>query len=590
MKWSQLQKRIHGFFPTQISKRFRIQMTTYRPFYSDGRCWFEIDGKEIINMCDFKYYPQMFSLEREEPQQVARRKLQDENLFPKGTVYYALLHYINLSIDDIIASENLIIRAVGMLDSRLGKRRLKKVDVAQENPLVRRLYLLRCDVEGIYTGIEEDLTSRVDAQWIKPSKKDPEIAKQADAKLIASKATKLTTFISKVYSGTITEEQVHNDVQKPLFTLLKFTEAKERECVADRLVYLDKKSKLLQNAQFVKGVINILGDSAHWIRNLHEWEPNSHNSDKQFSSLLRYLFAEYEVPQFMNDAYHTGNEIHKYWFRHIGTGSNIRTAEGLPIPLTKKVAHHFLEAPESYPINGALRYAQIVALGGDRYLADAVLETRLLEGFSHDEFWQSVLRFFVNNPMLDRVHVLPIIDFIWHRKFEPRMEFVEEGVLREVGPEQPHFSMRGRTAESLLAHVEEWHRRLGREVKSGKFQWSKSDIADFSYVEGSEESKNMKRWTIRELLTSNQLIAEGRAMRHCVASYAYSCHSGKTSIWTMESHTKEESVKHVTIEVSRADKKIRQIRGKANRLASDKERSVIGRWVQGEGLELGTRL
>ncbi len=53
-------------------------------------------------------------------------------------------------------------------------------------------------------------------------------------------------------------------------------------------------------------------------------------------------------------------------------------------------------------------------------------------------------------------------------------------------------------------------------------------------VEGARDSKNMRIWPIRELLNSNELIAVGRHQRHCVATYAHSCYSGRSSIWAME--------------------------------------------------------
>jgi hypothetical protein len=36
---------------------------------------------------------------------------------------------------------------------------------------------------------------------------------------------------------------------------------------------------------------------------------------------------------------------HQDWFVHIGRGDNIRRAAGLPVPLTKLMAHHVLLAP-----------------------------------------------------------------------------------------------------------------------------------------------------------------------------------------------------------------------------------------------------
>ena len=56
------------------------------------------------------------------------------------------------------------------------------------------------------------------------------------------------------------------------------------------------------------------------------------------------------------------------WFSHIGAGQNMRTAE-VPTELSKKMAHHFLQAPEHYTIEEALRYGQIKGQGGGDDLA-----------------------------------------------------------------------------------------------------------------------------------------------------------------------------------------------------------------------------
>ena len=151
--------------------------------------------------------------------------------------------------------------------------------------------------------------------------------------------------------------------------------------------------------------------------------------------------------------------------------------------------------------------------------------------FKDDEFWLSVLRFFIANPLLDTRHYGPIVDYIWHKKYENRMVFVERGVAREEGPEQPNFSMHGRTPDTLLRQVEEWHKRLGRESRGVNLNWIKSKFNEFRYTVGQTKSRNMEIWTIRELLNSNELIAEGRAQHNCVASYARSCFTGVTSIW-----------------------------------------------------------
>jgi hypothetical protein len=321
---------------------------------------------------------------------------------------------------------------------------------------------------------------------------------------------------------------------------------------------------------------------------MEQWAPRSHNADRQFSSLARHLWAVYDVPLFMDRAWLQGDAIQQAWFQHIGEGKNIRSADGLPIPLTKKMAHHFMGAPASYSIEAALRFGQVMALGGDHRLANALQETRLVREFRNDDFWLSVIRFFVRNPMLDLVHVQPIVDYLWNQRYEPRVVFIERGVAQELGPEQPNLSMHGRTVATLLRAVNEWHRRLGRKITGGPFQWRKSSVSDFKFIEGTEESHNMKVWRIRELLSSQELVTEGRRMRHCVASYANSCYRGLCSIWSMEVETEEGVAPLLTIEVNHQQNEICQVRGKHNRLSTEKERDVLRHWALQEGLNAGT--
>ena len=96
----------------------------------------------------------------------------------------------------------------------------------------------------------------------------------------------------------------------------------------------------------------------------------------------------------------------------------------------------------------------------------------------------------------------------------------------------------------------------------------------------------MKVWRIRELLSSSELIAEGRAMRHCVASYSRSCYNGICSIWTVDVETEEGTEKLLTVEVATASNLIRQVRGKRNRRPTEKEKEILQRWAMQEGLEL----
>jgi hypothetical protein len=172
-------------------------------------------------------------------------------------------------------------------------------------------------------------------------------------------------------------------------------------------------------------------------------------------------------------------------------------------------------------------------------------------------------------------------------KYEKREVFLERGIATELPPAQPNFSMRGRTVNSLLKAVDSWHKELGKIAKGGKYAWKKSPIQEYKFTEGRKETKNMKIWRIEELLSSKELIEEGRQMKHCVATYAGSCKSGKCSIWKMELETENGKEKRLTIEVG-SDMIIKQIRGKCNRLAQEKELAIIRSWTSMEGLSIAS--
>ncbi len=394
--------------------------------------------------------------------------------------------------------------------------------------------------------------------------------------------------IQKIYSRQIKYRDLNNEILKIISD--GFKRINNKKLLLDVLLSLEEKTKLLNYEDYTRGVISFVFDFHLWLRPYGQWEQKSRNAGRQFSSLSRFLFAKYEVPIFMDRVWQKDEKVPKGWFIHIGQGKNIRFAKSLPIKMTKKMAHSFLQAPDSYSVNAAFRWAQVHALGGNKAIADAVVATRLSRAFNDDDFWLGVIRFFIANPMLDTNQYNPIIDYIWNQKYENRIVFIERGVAREEGPIQPNFSMQGRTPDTLLRQVENWHRRLGRETKGGILQWCKSKTPDFRFVEGRANTHNMKIWSIRELLNSKELIAEGRKMNHCVASYARSCMSGGTSIWTMGMQDSQEMFKILTIEVHNPSRTIRQIRGLRNRLATKYETSIIKRWSQQEDLALSSHL
>src|SRR5438105_732544 len=88
--------------------------------------------------------------------------------------------------------------------------------------------------------------------------------------------------------------------------------------------------------RYVEPLARLAVWSPCWLRDPHGWSPRSHNKGRQFASLARHLVCKYEVPPFMDHAWlgngagYAGDELCQQWFVHIGTGNNIRNADGLP--------------------------------------------------------------------------------------------------------------------------------------------------------------------------------------------------------------------------------------------------------------------
>ena len=374
--------------PTASRIAVGLQTTGYRGMHDqEGRDWITIDGNELVNMPH--WYGWLVRGYVDQPDQ-SEEFANYASLFANGGLRSAMRLYLGMSIDDILCSENVLVRGIGMFDRRLGKRRLQSLKMEGEHPLVRLFRHVRCHAEGLAQAECGIMPGGVNLRhpilpWSRDKRKRAEERERATARLSSGKRTRrLPPLIAEIYQGKIAEDDLDNSIAREIHA--GFERIADRDTLVKTLRFVESKSKLLRSAVHARGVIELTRDAAQWVRPLEQWVARSHNRDRQFSSLARHLWAVYDVPVFMDNAWLSGTPVQQQWFRHIGAGKNIRNAEGLPIPLSKKMAHYFLEAPDHYAIEAAFRYGQVLALGGDQRLADVLRETRLAQDFRDDEF------------------------------------------------------------------------------------------------------------------------------------------------------------------------------------------------------------
>ena len=359
------------------------------------------------------------------------------------------------------------------------------------------------------------------------------------------------------------------------------------------LQWIDKNSSLIDASElangfrrpYIFGLLALATYRAQWLRDLTTWKARSYNCGRQLSSLIRHLLAHYSVPAFLDSVWlRRDKNAAKYqlWYVQIAQGDNPRRGNA-PVPMTKRMAHLFLQAPANCSVEQAIRRAQVHSLGGDDRLCQAVFATHIANNLEHNEFWLSVIAFFIRHPMLDRVHFHPVVDFLYAHKFRVERVYDANNRIRDLPPPQPHLSMKGRTPDTLLAHVNRWHDALGRGSVKTKMVWQAKRIEGFTMITGKDLREIT--WRIRELLSHKELVREGRALSHCVASYAHSCVNGRCSIWSMTSEDAAGNVRHcVTIEILTAQNRIAQVRGRANRLPRNQEARVIEQWAKEQNL------
>ncbi len=348
---------------------------------------------------------------------------------------------------------------------------------------------------------------------------------------------------------------------------------------------LEKKRcfEIVKEDSYVKGLFEIAIRSENFVREPKDWKRTSHNTTKQFVSLIKHLFVKYEVPTCLYEAWHNvwdSKKREKYleWFIKLTNGASVRFLRDFPVKITPKIGHYFMKAPDYLDVDGAIRYAQVLANGGDEYLAWYINSSYLgRNSFTHEDFWETVITFFAKIPMFDAEKLPEIVDYLEHQRRQNR-----------------DFSMKGRTINALLRQSEEWHtqtaleRAIRDKMPSKNAVWEKSPIFDFQKEEGNfEKGNNFKRFTIRELLSVNALQKEGSAMNHCVASYASKCIGKHTAIFALEVGTYYDEIveKMVTLEIDLRKKQLVQAKGKYNRLTTEKERNIINLWLNENQIE-----
>jgi hypothetical protein len=316
------------------------------------------------------------------------------------------------------------------------------------------------------------------------------------------------------------------------------------------------------------------------------WQGGDAGVHELVHSLVEHLLAHYPVPRWFGVVWFGGDEADRAeqrWFVAHAAGRRFRDIDGLPVQLTRRMEHILLTMPPQRSLRAAIRRAEVLGLGGPPELADTLLETDLGGDLEHGEFWRSAIHFFIHHRAeLGAPQIKAIVDYLYAVRIRTTEVATDAGVVA-LPPPHPEFSLAGRTPQSLRRLVDAWHVELGARRQRGR-SWPASGMRGCNYLETAGEES--VRWRIEELCQSGELQDEGRALRHCVASYEYRCVRGTSSIWSLRRQDGEEFSPRFTIEVDPRTRTIVQIRGHHNQLAVGLPRRIVALWAQQERLTI----
>ena len=431
-------------------------------------------------------------------------------------------------------------------------------------------YRAWCSQQGLSTGLNKSERQR---------RKEIELAARlksaAALNTVRRQVRRARDTIAEILDGQVAADQLKADYLRKIAEVAQALDPDARQALQKLLSVAQQRTQLLSTDPaldrlgpqpgntFIEALAALARHWQDWLEPAADWRPDSRNLRRQFGHLARHLLSRYPVPTYMDCAWFKPQNHQQTWFKALGSGQSIRTLD-LPLPLNKRMAHQFLTAPDYYTIEEALRWGQVLGQGGTPDLVEALIDTHLGTSFAHEDFWGTVIQFFVRTPQLDPAQVGPIVDYIQNQKYEPRQTHRADGQEVEDDPPQPNFSMKSRSLPKLLDQVERWHAQLAREARLPPGQWEPSAISPYHYAETDTKGRTL-HWHIRELLSKKELAAEGRALNHCVVSYAHKCRSGKSSIWSVQVSDDQDNRLHLmTVELNPRSRSLSQIRGKHN--------------------------
>ena len=244
------------------------------------------------------------------------------------------------------------------------------------------------------------------------------------------------------------------------------------------------------------------------------WKVPDAPAATQLESLLRHVYVRYGVPPWALSFARSGDEADLHVFLALAAGRSVRDC-GLPVRLSKAEARLAMAAPGRLGARQAARWARCRAAGMTRAHVADVLRTPLGDSFAWpragaEAFWAGVFAWLGRHREFGDVRTL--IEWAAAARFGANVTG-GGGVPRAVAAWKAGLSMAGRTPRSIGRELTAWDDYRRRLRSAG--QLSVATDAESVVVRAAGTPLRFTR-----LRTGEDLLNEGRRMRHCIGDYA----------------------------------------------------------------------
>lgn len=162
MKWSKLKYVTEDRFADAIKGRVKINSTAYGNC-SCGHAWITLDKEVIANFCTRAYWKRK-RYEKDKDRYIHIDVTENEiKRYPNQLVEYGdfsrqdfytscwtFIH--DLTIEEALESNDILIQSLALMDKRIGKRRLSKITPEMLHSLPRKLFTVRMFTDNTFNN------------------------------------------------------------------------------------------------------------------------------------------------------------------------------------------------------------------------------------------------------------------------------------------------------------------------------------------------------------------------------------------------------------------------------------------------------